>query len=1402
MAARPLRRLAVTAVTVAVAAGTLLAAPSDATPAPAVEVRGAPAPSLETPAPTADILDVDFADGAPVDRAQNLPPTTWGEPTITDDPKQGRKVARVDGVNDAYSFAFDAEWAKLTAGFTVECVFKVDTALPVSGEKDLCSDKEGGGVSIYVNGGNLGVMGHIGGGYKNATTPIEGNRWYHAVATWDGSSIKLYVNGQLAATTPAAGALALPAATARRWVVGGDASPTGVAQWAPPSTFAHTAVFGTAVSADQAAALAAEWDTSLEVPAADVLDVDFADGTPTDRAQNLPARTYGNPTIDTDSALGRPVGTFDGSDDAYGYPFADQWPKISGAVTIECTFRYDDPLPAGAEKDLCSDKEAGGYSIVIYGDKLTFAAHVGGGYKNAGVQIQPGRWYHAVGVWNGSSIKLYVDGVLAAETPAAGALTLPSATARNFLVGADAGNNGVAQFYAHSRIANARVFSQALTESQVKALKINAVGEFPDAGVSLTSTNPAAGQHLSRPTEFAVEVANADNATGWTYALDGEEITPGQTIGAGLQAGDHTILITATDVFGKPVRWEVPFTSDTIPRGGGTDDGQGEGTVSLSAIATSPDGSDVTTTFREATASVADGGVTGVVRKIPTTLEFDYTEEAAVEGRQKPDDGTTSATPSTGEIPFQRYDVGVPATVDGQQVVWSGVADPARSVSLRVWNAGTQQWAELASARGATEGETVLNAPLRAAHVDDGVVHVLVTGIDPFADDLAPRDERAADDKDHFEEPGGYDFSLAHFTDTQYLAEGAAGGTYDDWDGTAEPTDVMREEERAIWAAAYEDTTRWITANAADRKIAYTAHTGDVIENDYHDPLATDASGNLLYPGLDAQVTREFEFTSGAQSILDDAGLVNQVVAGNHDNQLGRETGPDSRFNQYYGPGRYYDASAQWPAGASYHAWDETTDDAGNTVTPGRDNQNNYVLFSAGGLDFVAVGLSYGVTQEEADWASSVFARYPDRNGVLLTHAYIAPSASPDGRGANFSGDGSQLFSEVVLDNPNVFLVLAGHEHGVGTNLKTGVGVTVSHNVVELLADYQFYKVSAGELWPDLVDASGNIDLDGDGVTDHKASDLLQFGASWLRLLQFDVEKAQMSIDTYSPHFDDFGATEYDDRRRYNGAEDNLVLPVDLTTRTTSFETDGLTVVTPTDTVIGEATARSGWPATVEWSGLTEGEVYAWVADSRTVSGDRIGSLSQFGTVFLATAAGTDVTPPTLTLPTDDEVVVGEAFDPLAGVTATDNTDGDVTDRVEVVGEVDTTTPGSYALTYVVSDTNGNQVIVPRSVRVVEPPAPDLEPTSVTVQDTTVPFGKRLTLTAEVSPGAATGIVRFLNGEEVLCEAVVRKGVATCTVLTPPPPGDYAVVAAYAGDDRHAPSERSFVLTVKQPRKR
>ncbi|KRF11335.1 hypothetical protein ASG90_16370 [Nocardioides sp. Soil797] len=1401
---RRLRLLATSVLGVAVAAGGVLAVPSQATPGqavPALTPVAAP-PAAPVAAPTPDVLDVTFDGGAPVDHAQNLGPVvTYGAPTFGTDPKVGPTMD-VNGTSDAVEFPF-AQWGKLSDGFSVECVVRIDGSetIPVGNEKDLCSDKQSGGASIFMNASGLGFMVYVDGVYYKAMSPQQPDtdRWYHVAATWDGQQAKLYVNGQLASAVAAKGTLGAPSATAHRFVIGADPKSSGAEMWAPKGSFASAAVHSTALDADQVAAAAAEWDTALATPEADVLDVDFSDGTSKEKVRDLGVTEFGDPEILTDSALGRKVVEVDG-DDAYGYAFTPHWEDITDSFSTECTFIYTGTFPTASEMDICSGKEAGGFATYVSGDQVGTMVHAGGGYKNAKATVTPNQWHHTVSTWDGNELKLYLDGELVATTAAPAPLGLPSETARAWTVGADSGKNATAQFHTQGRIAASRLYSSVLTADQVEALDVAAFGEFPSGNVTITSTNPADGDHLSEPVELEVEVANQENALGWTYLLDDEEVRPGDTIGEGLAAGDHTLTISATDVFGSEIEKVVTFTSDSIPKGGGTGSGQGDGTVSLSAVADSPDGSDVTTTFREATATIADGGRQGVLKTIPTTLDFEGTDEEAIEGKANQDDDELMQSPTSGEIPFQAFDVEVGESVTGQQVVWKGVVDPERSVSLRAWNATKGAWVEIGASRGSGEGETVINGVVRPAMVDAGTVHLLVLGLDPFADDLSPRDESAADDKDSFENPDDYDFSLVHFTDTQYLAEGGAGGTYDDFDGVDEPSDVMHEEERAVWAKAYTDTTKWIQENAAERKIAYAGHTGDIIENDYYNPAATNPEGGLLYPGLEEQVTKEFEFTSDAQSTLDDSGVVNQVIAGNHDNQLGQETGPESRFNQYYGPERYYGASDTWPEGASYHAWDEVTDASGNVVTEGQDNQNNYVLFSAGDMDFVAVGLSYGVTQEEADWASEVFARFPDRNGILLTHAYLAPSTSPDGRDAKFSGDGSKLYDEVVTANPNVFLVLAGHEHGVGTNVKSDIGATVQHNVVELLADYQFYKVSAGELWPDKVDSSGNIDLNGDGVTDHKSSDLLQFGASWMRLLQFDIERAEVSIDTYSPMFDNFGATEYDDRKRYNASEDNLTLPVDLSTRSTTFSTDGLTVVSPTDVVIGEDTAKSGWPATVEWSGLEDGQIYAWTAESRNASGERLGAIRQFGTVFRATAAGTDTTAPTIEMTPSVEVNVGEEFDPLAGVTATDDSDGDVTDQIQVIGEVDVTRAGAFALTYVVSDANGNQTIAPRTVRVVEP-VDDRAESSVSASKVDTRFGTPTTLTATVSPASATGQLMFLNGEDVLCEATVTNGKASCDVQTLPPPGDYVIVAAYQGDDALQGSEKSFVLTVGQPGK-
>ncbi|GAA1381796.1 hypothetical protein GCM10009661_58980 [Catellatospora chokoriensis] len=721
---------------------------------------------------------------------------------------------------------------------------------------------------------------------------------------------------------------------------------------------------------------------------------------------------------------------------------------------------------------------------------------------------------------------------------------------------------------------------------------------------------PAEGQKLVATVALNVKVKDASGIVGTpAMTLDGKPVAQGDEIGHGLPAGAHTIAVTATDALGNTGTRLIRFTSASIP------DVPAELTATvgdpnvpaarLSARIPGEQGVPLTATFTKADVVLPTAGYQGEAVTVPTTLDVAHDGAVKVDSL-RPLDGQAVDTPSGRDVVFQRYDLTVAANAASPTLRWEGTIDPKRVVALRVWDPAAAKWTVLTSSRGQAARSTVLTAPLAAGYRDGTTVHVLVTGEDPFADDLSPRDASAALDKNHFEDADTYDFAISHFTDTQYLTEGAAGGTYDDWDGKSEPSDVMAAEEQAIWQAAYRAEAQWIADNAKSRKIAYSAHTGDVIENDYYDPLAKNADGTLLRPGLHEQVEKELAVSSGYQKILDDGGVVNQVIAGNHDNQLGAETGSNSRFSRTFSADRYYGVAKGWPAGASYHAWDEVAN-ADGTVTPGRDNQNNYVLFSAGGLDFVAVGLSYGVTPAEARWADSIFKRFKDRNGILLSHDYLKPSANADGRGAAFSDpDGSALYKGVVENNPNVFLILAGHEHGVGINLKSKVGVTVSHDVVELLADYQFYTVPASDLWPDKVDASGNIDVDGDGVIDHKAADRLQFGASFLRLMQFDVKNAEMHIDTYSPFLDTFGATEFDIRAdgsqtkpRYNGAEDNLTLPVDLTSRKTSLSTDSLAVYVPAGVIGSDQVAANG-TATVTWSGLAPVTSYAWIVSARS----------------------------------------------------------------------------------------------------------------------------------------------------------------------------------------------------------
>ena len=69
----------------------------------------------------------------------------------------------------------------------------------------------------------------------------------------------------------------------------------------------------------------------------------------------------------------------------------------------------------------------------------------------------------------------------------------------------------------------------------------------------------------------------------------------------------------------------------------------------------------------------------------------------------------------------------------------------------------------------------------------------------------------------------------------------------------------------------------------------------------------------------------------------------------------------------------------------------------------------------------------------------------------------------------------------------------------------------------------------------------------------------------------------------------------------------------------------------------------------------------------------------------------------------EDKVIrIGDAFNAREGVTAYDNEDGDLTNKIVVTGKVQTNAVGRYVLTYTVTDSSKNMAKVTRVVEVIE----------------------------------------------------------------------------------------------------
>lgn len=164
-------------------------------------------------------------------------------------------------------------------------------------------------------------------------------------------------------------------------------------------------------------------------------------------------------------------------------------------------------------------------------------------------------------------------------------------------------------------------------------------------------------------------------------------------------------------------------------------------------------------------------------------------------------------------------------------------------------------------------------------------------------------------------------------------------------------------------------------------------------------------------------------------------------------------------------------------------------------------------------------------------------------------------------------------------------------------------------------------------------------------------------------------------------------------------------------------------------TLPGSVYQEEGFRATDDYDGditdrvertATEEKVTYSVSDS---SGNR--------TEVVRNIVYSDPVPPEITLLGEQEITQERRYpfeDP--GATASDNLDGDLTDRIVVEGEVDTTTIGDYQLHYSVTDSFGNIGLANRVIHIIERTKP--------IGEEEEAKGKVIYLTFDDGPGAYT----------------------------------------------------------------